>query len=141
MIRMLRLSRQYTGANGCTQWTSVRIELEKTCSKHAPDFLSFQKYIQMWAGGADAFFLKELQKFWAARVPPGRSVPAAFWTALSELQCDANELCPRVVTAIVEAQATCREQNVLGGVCKLYSASDIKALNTKMWNEIRQSIS
>ena len=86
----------------------------------------------MWAGGPDALFLKEFQKFWAARVPPGRSVPAAFWTALSELQCDANELCPRVVTAIVEAQATCREQNVLGGVCKLYSASDIKALNTKV---------
>ena len=101
MMRMLTLSQQHIGDDQNPNWAAVRSELEKTCSRHAPDFISFQKFIRAWAGGPEAFFLKELQTFWAARVPPGRYLPGAIWCALGELECEASELCPRVVMAFV----------------------------------------
>ena len=131
MMKMLSLSQQHW-ENGRPNWGAVRTELEKTCSKHAPDFGAFQKYIQTWAGGPEAFYLKELQNFWATRVPLGRIVHAALWAALAVLPMDAGELCPRVITAIVKAQAACPPPWCVGGLCRKFSVSDIISLRDKV---------
>ena len=131
MMKMLTLSLQHVD-NGRPNWNAVRAELEKTCSKYAQDFYAIQKYIQKWAGGREGFYLKELQRFWATRVPHGRSVSASFLAALADLPIDANELCPRLITALVKAQAACPPHDCAGGVCKMISLAEIKSLRDKV---------
>ena len=48
--------------------------------------------------------------------------------SLAELRLEANELCPRLVLAIVKADATCAPQYVSGNVCKLITTADIAGL-------------
>ena len=128
MMRMSLLSQKCLLECGAPNWAHVHKETAKTSSKHCENLLIFQKFIQRWGGGAKAYHIRELLNFWSTHVQAGRMLNPKLLQSLAELRLEANELCPRLVLAIVKADATCATQYVSGGVCELITTADVAGL-------------
>ena len=67
----------------------------------------------------------------SSEVAPGRSVDPKTFEALAQMPLGAQELCPRLVIAIVKAQLMSPIEYATQGVCKMITPADILSLSGK----------
>ena len=140
MMRMSAMAKKVTHADGLPNWAAIHNQISKTCPRiQLSELASLQRFLQRWGGGDHAAHLKDLAKFWTSRVGDGRAVDPKTFDALAKLPLNAAELCPRVVTAIVKAQAVCSAEYAPGGIGKLITSAEILSLSDKKAAERKEA--
>ena len=88
-------------------------------------------YVRKWGGGKAGFFVRVLHKFHICLGKLNRRVHPDFFGCLASVQLQIECWTPHLVTAIVMAQAFCREDAVKESLCRFITHSEVNALFKK----------
>ena len=109
-------------------WTKIGDAVGSRTRLAKTEVATLLRFVQLYGGGDDGRFVRELDHFSKVFVPTGRVVPIATFAALTELKLAPAEVAPFFVSAVIKAQAACPAAKIANGICRFISSSDIASL-------------
>ena len=115
-----------------TDWDSIKLSVGKSESPNKADIPDLLEYVAKFGGGSKGQFLKRALTFVTYCVPEDQFVGVETIKAMTGLKLNADEHCPNVMTAILEAQSKCPHKYVRSKVCKYISDAEISNLGNRI---------
>ena len=120
---------QQLASGAQVDWQKIARDQSKSQPPCIGDILSHVKLCQIYGGGKNMLFVRELTEFLRLSMRRNRIVSGDFITRLASMGQAPDSLTPRVVMACIKTNATCDEAKGLLG--SLISNADVAALKKK----------
>ena len=117
-----------TGGGGPPDYDIVAREIGKTQPPCIADLPAQIDFLKKWGGGPkNGFkFAEETSEYMQLRMPHGRHVSGGVFRALASIKATPREMFPRVVHAMLKANASCNEGFCVDNVGQLILVNDIR---------------
>ena len=114
--------------SGSVDWSRIGEAVGARSKLSKSEIASLLRFVQLFGGGDEGRFIRDLDHFSKVFVPTGRVVPIATFAALTELKLAPADIPPFFISAVVKAQAACPPSKIANGICRYISATDIASL-------------
>lgn len=114
--------------SGSVDWARIGEAVGARSKLAKAEIGSLLRFVQLFGGGDDGRFIRDLEHFSKVFVPTGRVVPIATFAALTELKLAPADVPPFFISAVIKAQAGCPPSKVANGICRFISPAEIASL-------------
>ena len=125
--------------NKVANFDLIAAQVRQSCPKHPEDIHKLCSFVQLYSGGKDGQYLKDLTEFASLCVPSNRTILADMLQKFVDLKLESSELCPEFVVAVIKCNLDCPPNKVFAGICRFVKDGNIQRLQSAKKADMMES--
>ena len=125
--------------NKVANFDLIAAQVRQSRPKRPEDIHKLCSFAQLYSGGKDGQYLKDLTEFASLCVPSNRTILADMLQKFVDLKLESSELCPEFVAAVIKCNLDCPPNNVFAGICRFVKDGNIQRLQSAKKADMMES--